>query len=192
AAEEPRLVRATPAGEVFLEPVVPRPLLVVVGAGHVGQAVAWQAETVGFDVVVVDDRQELLQADRFPRGTATRCGPMAAVVDSLPLTHRSFVVIVTRGHQHDGEVLAACLQKPSAYIGMIGSRRKVAQMRRDFLQSGLATAEAFDRVYAPIGLDIGATTVPEIATSIVAQLIALRRRGSAPRIVAPCHEPQRP
>jgi xanthine dehydrogenase accessory factor len=81
----------------------------------------------------------------------------------------------------DAQVLAACLDQPVAYVGMIGSRRKVAQMRRDFIESGRTTAAAFDRVHAPIGLDIGAATVPEIAASIVAQLIAVRRGGRAER-----------
>jgi xanthine dehydrogenase accessory factor len=184
--EEPRLVSgetdAGPGGGILIEPVLPSPLLVIVGAGHVGQAVAWQAEAVGFDVVVVDDRQEYLAPERFPRGTAVRCGPMEQLADSLSLTADTYVAIVTRGHRHDAEVLAACMNKPAAYIGMIGSGRKVAQMRKEFVDSGRATAEAFDRVYAPIGLDIGAKTVPEIAASIVAQLIAVRRRGTAPRI----------
>lgn len=168
--------------EILVEPLVPAPLLIIVGAGHVGQAVAWQADTVGFEVVVLDDRQEFLGADRFPQAATFRCGPMDRELDSLPVTHDLYVVIVTRGHQHDAEVLAACLGKSAAFVGMIGSRRKVAQMRKDFIASGRATAETFDRVYAPIGLDIGATTVPEIAASIVAQLIAVRRCGTAPRI----------
>jgi len=92
------------------------------------------------------------------------------------------VVIVTRGHQQDAEALAACLRRPAAYIGMIGSRRKVSLLRREFLANGWAKPEEFDRVYAPIGLDLGAATVPEIAASIVAQLIAVRRRGAASRI----------
>ena len=87
-------------------------------------------------------------------------------------------MIVTRGHQHDAEALRACIREPAAYIGMIGSRRKVALMREEFRASGWATEEEWDRVFAPIGMDIGAETVPEIATSIVAQLVAVRRRGS--------------
>jgi xanthine dehydrogenase accessory factor len=168
--------------EVLLEPVGPRPLLLIAGGGHVGQAVAWQAGLVGFEVTVLDDREEFCRPDLFPTGTVTRCAPMAEELRRLPLDHDTFVVIVTRGHAHDALVLGACLGRPAGYVGMIGSRRKVALLRQDFLDSGRATAEEFDRVYAPIGLDIGAVTVPEIATSIVAQLIAVRRQGSAPRI----------
>ena len=182
AGEEPRLVEAGPGEEILIEPLVPNPLLLIVGAGHVGKAVAWQARPVGFELIVIDDRKEFLGADRFPPGTSVRYGPMPQLVGSLPLTADTYVVIVTRGHQHDAEVLAACLNRSAAYVGMIGSRRKVAELRKDFLQSGRATQEAFDRVYAPIGLDIGARTVPEIAASIVAQLVAVHRCGTAPRI----------
>ncbi len=90
----------------------------------------------------------------------------------------SYVVIVTRGHRSDAEALAACIHSPAAYVGMIGSRRKVAMMRREFAESGGATEQELARLYAPIGLDIGAVTVPEIATSILAELIAVRRRGA--------------
>ena len=109
-------------------------------------------------------------------------GPPDEEVAGFPFGADTYVVIVTRGHQHDAEALAACLRRPAAYVGMIGSRRKVALMRQDFVRSGRATAEELGRVYAPIGLDVGAVTVPEIATSIVAQLIAVRRKGSAPRM----------
>ena len=84
---------------------------------------------------------------------------------------------MTRGHRHDAEALAECIHRPLAYLGMIGSRRKVALVRKKFLDAGLATEEELDRVRAPIGLEIGAVTVPEIAVSIVAQLIAVRRKG---------------
>ncbi len=84
-------------------------------------------------------------------------------------------MLVTRGHRHDAQALAACIHRRPAYLGMIGSRRKVALIRKQFIETGLATEAEFDRVYAPIGLEIGAITVPEIAVSIVAQLIAVRR-----------------
>ena len=87
-------------------------------------------------------------------------------------------MVVTRGHKHDAEALEACIHRPAAYIGMIGSKRKVALMRKDFIETGLATEAEFNRVFAPIGLDIGAVTVPEIAASVTAQLIAVRRKGS--------------
>jgi xanthine dehydrogenase accessory factor len=179
AGEVPRLFADSPAPqeaiEVFVEPVIPPPLLLIAGGGHVGQAVALQASQLGFDVTVIDDRPEFTNAALFPSSVNTRCGKFAEQLAAVPLEKDTYIVIVTRGHQHDAEALAACIHAPVGYIGMIGSRRKVALMRAHFLDSGLATEEEFNRVFAPVGLDIGAVTVPEIAVSIAAQLIAVRR-----------------
>jgi xanthine dehydrogenase accessory factor len=161
--------------EVFVEPLIPNPLLVIAGGGHIGQALALQASWVGFDIVVIDDRPEFAEAVLFPEGTIVKCGPIAEEIEKMPFEEGTYVVLVTRGHQHDAAALAAALSKPATYLGMIGSRRKVELMRREFLASGRATVAEFDRVHAPLGLEIGAATVPEIATSIVAQLIAVRR-----------------
>jgi xanthine dehydrogenase accessory factor len=102
---------------------------------------------------------------------------MAGAMTNLDLTADTFIVIVTRGHQHDAQVLEACVNRAAGYIGMIGSRRKIAVIRRDMIESGITTEAGFDRVYAPIGLDIGSVTASEIAASIVAQLILVRRKG---------------
>ncbi len=163
--------------EVFVEPVIPEPQLLIVGGGHVGQALAVQAVELGFDVIVIDDRPEFTAADLFPQGVTTRCGNVSEELAGSPLAEDSYVVIVNRGHLHDTAALGACIHSRAAYVGMIGSRRKVSLIRENFLQSGLATKEEFDRVFAPIGLDIGAVSVPEIATSIAAQLVAVRRKG---------------
>jgi xanthine dehydrogenase accessory factor len=165
------------AEEVFLEPVEPPPRLVIAGGGHVGRAVALEASRVGFGVTLIDDRPEYADAANFPPEICVRCGPLVEQIACYPLDADSFVVLVTRGHRHDAEALAECIHRPLAYLGMIGSRRKVALVRKKFLDGGLATEEELDRVRAPIGLDIGAVTVPEIAVSIVAQLIAVRRKG---------------
>ena len=164
--------------EILIEPLLPKPLLVIAGGGHVGQAVAVQASLVGFEILVLDDRPEFACPERFPEDTAVRRGPIGDEIRSLPLDAGTYVVIATRSHQQDAEALAACLRRPAAYVGMIGSRRKVALLRQDFVASGRATEAEFDRVHAPIGLDLGARTVPEIAMSIVAQLIAVRRSGA--------------
>jgi len=186
-AEKPVMSCVGPAEEgqpieFLVEPLIPRPVLLIVGGGHVGQAVAVQGDLAGFEIVVVDDRPEFTKPELFPAGAALRCGRVGEEVAGFPFAADTYAVIVTRGHQHDAEALAACLRRPAAYVGMIGSRRKVALMREEFLRSERATAEEFDEVYAPIGLDLGAATVPEIATSIVAQLIAVRRTGRAPRM----------
>ncbi len=168
--------------EILVEPLIPKPVLLIVGGGHVGQAVARQADLVGFEISVIDDRPEFTAPQLFPEGAATHCGGIEEQLSRFPLSKDTYVVIVTRGHRQDADALAACLSRPVAYIGMIGSRRKVALVREAFVGSGRFSAAEFDRVYAPIGLDIGAVTVPEIAASIVAQLVGVRRGGRAPRI----------
>jgi xanthine dehydrogenase accessory factor len=165
------------AEEVFIEPVIPPPLLVIAGGGHVGHAVAIEAQRVGFEVTLIDDRPEFADAATFPPGVRTVCGPVSNTIAAFPLDADCYVVLVTRGHRHDSEALTTCIHRPLAYLGMIGSRRKVALVRKRFLDDNLATAEELDRIHAPIGLDIGAVTVPEIAVSVVAQLIAVRRKG---------------
>jgi len=165
--------------QVFVEPVIPKPLLLIAGGGHIGQALALQASLVGFDVTVIDDRAEFTDPALYPEGTATRCGDIPEQIAAGPIASDTYIVIVTRGHKLDAEALEACIHAPVAYVGMIGSRRKVALMRQGFIESGIATAEQFDRVFTPIGLNIGAVTVPEIAASITAELIAVRRQGIA-------------
>ncbi len=167
--------------EALVEPVIPAPQLVIVGGGHVGQAVATQAALVGFEITIIEDRREFAQPDLFPRGVEIRRGDIVATLNGLAIDRDTYIVLVTRGHQHDADALAACIRKPAAYIGMIGSRRKVTLVRESFVASGLASEEEFNRVHAPIGLDIGAITVPEIATSIVAELVAVRRTGGSPQ-----------
>ena len=167
---------------VLVEPLVPAPLLVIAGGGHIGQALARQAALVGFDLLLLDDRPEFTDLGLYPPGTKSRCGDVAEHLAATALDGDTYVAILTRGHQHDRAALAACVTGGAAYVGMIGSKRKVGLIHRDLLASGAATAEQLARLYAPIGLDIGAETVPEIAASIVAQLIAVRRKGAAPRM----------
>jgi xanthine dehydrogenase accessory factor len=162
---------------MLVEPILPAPLLVIVGGGHVGQALAALARFAGFDILVLDDRAEFAAEAIFPPGTALRCGDIAKELSALPLGGDAYVVVVTRGHQHDQAALAACIRKPAAYIGMIGSKRKVAMIRKSLFDSGLASEEELGRLHAPIGLAIGAQTVPEIAVSIVAELISVLRKG---------------
>jgi len=163
--------------ELFLEPVLPAPRLLIAGGGHIGQAVARFAHESGFRVTVVDDRPAFAAPARFP-GAETICGDIPETMAQLPMDSRTYVLIVTRGHRHDGKVLAACIHKTTAFIGMIGSRRKSLLIRRRIVEEGLATAEEAARVVSPVGLDIGAESVTEIALSIMAQLIAHRRRAT--------------
>ena len=163
--------------EVFVEPIIPRPLLVIAGGGHVGQALAIQAELVGFDIMVLDDRSEFTNPELFPENAKTLCGDIAQELSKIPANKDTYIVIVTRGHKNDTEALEVCINKPFNYIGMIGSKRKVPLIRDHFIQSGLCSTEQFDKIFSPIGFNIGAVTVPEIATSITAELIAVRRMG---------------
>lgn len=163
--------------ELYLEPVVSEPRLIIAGGGHIGQAVCRLAHLTGFAVTVIDDRPSFASAECHPDARATVCGDIAQGLTEMRYGPNTYVLIVTRGHRHDGAVLAACVHSEARYIGMIGSRRKSMLIRKSLIEEGHATREAMERVVSPIGLDIGAQSVEEIAISIVAQLIAVRRNG---------------
>jgi xanthine dehydrogenase accessory factor len=168
---------AAPEGSrLFLETLDAPPTVYLFGGGHVSLAVARVARTAGFRIVVVDDRPAFANADRFPEADATLVLPMTEAVSRLPIDRTSFLVAVTRGHQHDEPVIEQAIRTPAAYIGMIGSRRKVELMWRKLKERG-ATDEQLSRVHAPIGLPIGGDSPGEIAVSIVAQMIQARRQG---------------
>jgi xanthine dehydrogenase accessory factor len=161
-------------------PNLERCRLLIVGAGHVGQAVAEMADNLEFDVWVVDDRRELLARERFPRAKRVIDGPIGETLAGLPIDANAYCLIVTRGHNHDEEALYQLVNRGARYVGMIGSRRKIKLIFDDLLTQGVSQ-EALDRVYAPVGIDIGSQTVPEIAVSIVAELIAHRnKQGDVP------------
>jgi xanthine dehydrogenase accessory factor len=157
-------------------PGLPRIRLVIVGAGHVGQAVADLAAQADFDVWVVDDRQQYANADRFPRAQRILVGPIEEVLGSLEITPRTYALIVTRGHGHDQEALDRLAPTSASYVGLIGSRRKIRLIFESLREQGIPEAD-LDRVAAPVGLDIGSQSVVEIAISIVAELIARRNLG---------------
>jgi len=161
--------------EVFIEPLLPAPTVYVFGAGHVGLNVYKIANLAGFEVVVADDRDIYANRERFPQARDILTGQMDELLAGLTPAESSFLVIVTRGHRHDLRVLRWALDTKARYIGMIGSGRKVLTLFNELEKQGVPRAE-FDRVYAPIGLDVGATTPAEIAVSIVAELIAIRRQ----------------
>jgi xanthine dehydrogenase accessory factor len=163
------------AGLAFL-PTLPRIRLVIVGAGHVGQGVAGLAAQADFDVWVVDDRQQYASADRFPGAQRLIVGPLDEVLTGLEITPQTYALIVTRGHGHDQEALYHLAPTPAAYVGLIGSRRKIRLIFDSLREQGIAEAD-LARVAAPVGLDIGSQTIPEIAISIVAELIARRNLG---------------
>jgi len=160
-----------------LLPTLPRVRLVIVGAGHVGQAVAALARECDFDVWVVDDRALYANSDRFPRAQKIVVGPIEEVLPALEVTPHTFALVVTRGHGHDQEALFHLAATRAAYVGLIGSRRKIRLILEGLRELGVAEPH-LARVTAPIGFDIGSQTVPEIAVSVVAQLIARRNLGA--------------
>ncbi len=162
--------------QVFIEPLIPSPRLYIFGAGHIGLAVHKVAALIGFETVVADDRDLYANRERFPDAQEIHTGEMDEIMSSLAPADSSYIVIVTRGHRHDLRVLRWALETPAHYIGMIGSGRKVLAIYRQLEAEGV-TRESLKRVFAPIGLDIKAATPEEIAVSIVAELIAIRRES---------------
>lgn len=173
---------ANGAATTFERTVDPVPSLVIAGAGHVGVALAEVAGRIGFRVTVIDDRADLVSPDRFP-GAERVLGEIEQELARVGLTPHTYVVIVTRGHRRDGRALGAVVGRGARYVGLIGSKRKVVTILEELRAQGLPH-EQLARVHAPIGLDVGAVTPAEIAVSIAAELIAVRR-GAADRPAAP-------
>lgn len=161
-------------------PSPPTVRLAIVGAGHVGQAVAALAAAVDFDVWVIDDRDRFANPDRFPAASRILVGPIGQTLASLDADAHTYILIVTRGHGHDQEALSHAAPTSAGYVGMIGSKRKIRVIFEALLEQGIPEA-ALARVNAPVGLDIGSRTVPEIAVSIVAELIARRNKVARAR-----------
>jgi xanthine dehydrogenase accessory factor len=159
--------------EVFVEPILPQPMLYIFGGGHVSMALANAANNVGFAIGVIDDREQFANTQRFPmaREVFTSYEDAFAKIQPNPST---YLLIVTRGHRDDMRVLAWAVKTPARYIGMIGSKRKVLSVYQALEREGFSP-ELFNGVHAPVGLEIGALTPEEIAISISAELIAVRR-----------------
>ena len=164
--------------EVFVEPILPQPMLYLFGCGHVSMAVAKAAANVGFAIGIADDREAFANRERFPTAQEIYTTYEDAFAGIHP-NAASYLVIVTRGHKEDMRVLSWAVRTDARYIGMIGSKRKVLSVYKALEQDGYR-AEEFQRVYAPMGLEIGALSPEEIAISIVAELIAVRRSSAAP------------
>jgi len=163
--------------EVFIEPVLPPALLYVFGAGHVALSLCQTAASAGFDVVVTDDRSSYATKERFPAARDVHAMDFDEALQKLDPDESSYVAIVTRGHRDDMRILRWAVETRARYVGMIGSRRKVIQIFKTLEEEGLP-ASLFEKVHAPIGLDIGAITPEEIAIAITAELIAVRRQAA--------------
>ncbi len=157
-------------------PHLARGKLLIVGGGHVGQRVAEMAASVDFEVTVVDDRAEYVTEERFPSCVQRIAGNIDEVLPSLPVDEDTFCIVVTRGHNHDEEALFHLVLRPARYLGMIGSKRKIKMIFDDLRREGIPE-DRLARVHAPLGIEIGSQSVPEIAISIVAELIACRNLG---------------
>ncbi len=162
--------------DIFIEPLLPQALLYIFGAGHVSVSLYKIAKDSGFSVTVIDDRATYANRERFPDAQEVIAEDFETAMAKLVLTEAAYIVIVTRGHRDDMRILRWAVQTKARYVGMIGSKRKTIGIFRELQKEGLS-ASLFERVYAPIGLDIGAGTPEEIAVSITAELIAVRRKA---------------
>jgi xanthine dehydrogenase accessory factor len=160
--------------DVYVDPLIPAPHLFIIGAGHVGWHLARAASEADFRVHVVDDREKFANRERFPKAEEIVVTPIGEWLHAADLPSSAYVVIVTRGHQHDLESMRALAARDLHYVGLIGSRAKVTRIYNALAAEGMPV-ECLRRVHAPIGLNIGAVTPAEIAISILAQLIAVRR-----------------
>ncbi|HVI78055.1 MAG TPA: XdhC family protein, partial [Candidatus Acidoferrum sp.] len=164
--------------EIFVEPVLPPAILYVFGAGHVALNVCRTAANAGFEVIVTDDRSSYVTKERFPEAKEVHALDFDEAMQKLDPSESSYVVIVTRGHRDDMRILRWAVQTRARYVGMIGSKRKVIEISKALQSEGIP-AHPFERVHAPIGLDIGAVTPEEIGVAITAELIAIRRHAAA-------------
>jgi len=160
--------------DVFIEPIEPAPRLYIIGAGHVGYHLARLAGAVGFRIHVIDDREKFASAERFPGAAEVVVGDIGEWLHRAELPANAYTVIVTRGHRHDLDALRALAARDLRYVGLIGSKAKVKRIC-DALLAESMPPECLRRVHAPIGLDIGAVSPEEIAVSILAELIAVKR-----------------
>jgi xanthine dehydrogenase accessory factor len=160
--------------DVFVEPVLPAPQAVIFGAGHISKSLCKVASLAGFSTTIVDNRDSFANRERFPEADAIFAEEYEDVFPKLDIYESTYIIIVTRGHRDDMRVLRWAATTPASYIAMIGSKRKVLSVVKELEKDGLAR-EQLDRIFAPMGLDIGAISPEEIAISVAAEMIAMRR-----------------
>lgn len=164
-----------PGLSLFCQPVFPDPQLIIIGAGHIGKALSHLGRLLDFQVTVIDDRPEHANADNLPDADLILSADIEKDLAGMNITDNSYIVIVSQGHKKDTVALKQCISSSATYIGMIGSKRKTRLMKEEFLERGWASRQEWDRIYAPIGIDIQSKTVQEIAISIAAQLVQKRQ-----------------
>ncbi len=163
--------------DIFVEPILATPTLYLFGGGHVSLSVSKVAHLAGFDIVVSDDREAFANQERFPQAVATHAGPWKVIFPQISPNDFSYIVIATRGHKGDLDCLRWAVTTQARYIGMVGSKRKLAEFFKILAKDGVP-AERLEQIHSPVGLDIGALTPEEIAVSIVAEMIGVRRNVS--------------
>src|SRR5579871_6789004 len=159
---------------IFVEPVIPQPRAYIFGGGHVSKSISKVANLAGFATVIIDDREAFANPERFPEAEETYAEEYESVFPKLPVTSTSYLVIVTRGHRDDMRVLRWAVGTPARYIAMIGSKRKTISVVKELEKEGIPR-QAFENLFAPMGLEIVAAAPEEIAISVVAEMIAVRR-----------------
>ena len=164
--------------DVFVEPIMPVPHAFIFGAGHISKSLSKVAALAGFHSVVIDNRDTFANHERFPEAVAVHAEEYEEVFPRLAINETSYIIIVTRGHRDEMRVLQLAIATPARYISMIGSKRKVLNVIRELEKHGIAR-EAFERIHAPMGLDIGAISPEEIAISVTAEMIAVRRNAGS-------------
>jgi xanthine dehydrogenase accessory factor len=164
--------------DVFVEPVLPAPGAFIFGAGHISKSLSKVACLAGFSTTIIDDRETFANRERFPEASEIHAGEYEEVFPKLPVNETSYLIIVTRGHRDDMRVLRWAVSTTARYIAMIGSRRKVLNVVKEMEKEGVAR-DSFGRVFAPMGLEIGAVSPEEIAVSVVAEMIAVRRNAAS-------------
>jgi xanthine dehydrogenase accessory factor len=169
------LVEIRPGIRVFLDLISPELKLLVCGAGHIAIPLSWFARQVGFQVTILDDRDDFAHPSRFPCCKVI-AADFAPTLETMNLNQSTFVVVITRGHEHDAECLMEILKKETAYVGLIGSRRRV-RFVLEMLESEGISKERVQKVFTPIGIPIGAESPEEIALSIISELVCVRRKG---------------
>ncbi|MDA1280503.1 MAG: XdhC family protein [Chloroflexi bacterium] len=167
---------AESGSEFFIEAYTTPPTLVLAGGGHVSKAISTIAETLGFRIFVVDDREEFSSAHRFPGAEQTVVSDYVSAFEKLPIGTNSFIVIATRGHRYDASATAAAMRTPASYVGLLGSKRKTILIYEELFAQGF-TMEQVRSVRSPIGLNISARTPEEIALSIMAEIVGFRLGG---------------
>jgi len=170
--------------QIYIEPITPAPTLAVAGAGHVGKAVVFLANWLGFRVVITDDREEFCTPEKIPLADAYYPIQLADLPKHLKINRQTYLVLTTRNVMIDVAGLPALLESGASYIGIIGSRRRWATTRKHLVEQGIAE-EILDRVISPMGLEINAETPEEIAVSILAEIIMLRNGGDGTQMGKP-------